>query len=85
MRKILLTTAVILLLTVQMLAQNKTISGKITGIDGSPLVGVTVQAKGTNVYVQSGPDGSFTMKLVWPRSPVVSSSQAVPEDNAVDL
>ena len=64
MRKILLAAVALLLLTLQLVAQNKTITGKITNAtDGSPLAGVTVQAKGTNLYVQSGPDGLFNISI----------------------
>ena len=54
----------LLLLAGQLLAQNKIITGKIIhASDGTPLPGVTVQAKSTNVYVQSGPDGTFSISV----------------------
>ena len=64
MSKIVLGAISLLLLTGQLLAQNKTLSGKVTqASDGTPLTGVTVNAKGTNVYVQSGPDGLFSITV----------------------
>lgn len=64
MSKILLTAISLLLLIGQLLAQNKTIRGKIShSKDGVPLAGVTVHAKGTNTYAQSGPDGSFSINV----------------------
>lgn len=64
MRKIFLAAVSLLLLTGQLLAQNKTITGKIIKADdGSPLTGVTIHAKGSNVYAQTGPDGSFSISV----------------------
>jgi TonB-dependent starch-binding outer membrane protein SusC len=45
-------------------AQEKTVSGKITDDrTGDPLAGANVQGKGTNTFVRSGADGSFTINL----------------------
>ena len=64
MSKILLTAISLLLLCGQLLAQNKMISGRIThAADGTPLAGVTVHAKGTNTYAQTGPDGTFNISV----------------------
>ncbi len=45
-------------------AQEKTIAGKITDArDGTPMLGVTISGKGSSVYTQSGPDGSFRITV----------------------
>ncbi len=45
-------------------AQNKTITGKITDSkDGSPLVGATVQPKGSKTGTSTGADGSFSITV----------------------
>ena len=45
-------------------AQNKTITGKITDSkDGSPLVGATVQPKGSKSGTSTGADGSFSITV----------------------
>lgn len=63
MRKILLSVA-ILLLVGQLIAQDKTITGAITDAkDGTPMAGVTINGKGTAIFAQSGPDGSFRISL----------------------
>ncbi len=46
------------------MAQNKVINGKVTDSkDGSPLTGVSVVAKGSNVGTVSGVDGSFKLTV----------------------
>src|SRR5687768_16773597 len=42
-------------------AQQKTIRGKVTDANGSPLSGVTVSVRGQNVATQTANDGSFTI------------------------
>lgn len=64
MSKILLMAIGMLLLSGQLLAQNKLLNGKVTlASDGTPVAGVTVHAKGTNTYAQTGPDGTFTIQV----------------------
>src|SRR6476469_1917501 len=43
------------------LAQERPISGKITGDDGTPLTGVTVSIKGTDRATQTDAEGRFTI------------------------
>src|SRR5215218_8066662 len=51
----------LLLVGSSILAQNR-ITGKITNqADNQPVVGATVQVKGTTTATQSGPDGSFSI------------------------
>lgn len=63
MRKLLLTMISFLLFHAVTMAQNKTITGKVTDSkSGSPLVGATVQA-GSRAAVKTGPDGSFSLDV----------------------
>ncbi|MEP6726766.1 MAG: carboxypeptidase-like regulatory domain-containing protein, partial [Bacteroidota bacterium] len=48
----------------QAFSQTKTVTGKITDSkDGSPVVGATVQPKGTKNGTSTGADGSFTITV----------------------
>ena len=66
-KRLLVSSALLLLcvLFTQVLsAQNKTISGKITDSkDGSPVVGASVQAKGSQKGTSTGADGGFTLSM----------------------
>ncbi|MFC0771664.1 SusC/RagA family TonB-linked outer membrane protein [Terrimonas alba] len=44
-------------------SQSKTISGKVTGKDNSPLEGATVNAKGSTISTQTKDDGSFSIQV----------------------
>ncbi len=45
-------------------AQTKTVSGKVTdSADGSPLVGVSVAVKGTNIGASTDANGAFTLRV----------------------
>lgn len=44
-------------------AQNKKVSGKVTGTDKTPLAGVTVQIKGSPVSTATAEDGSFSIAV----------------------
>ncbi|MHB1922455.1 MAG: TonB-dependent receptor plug domain-containing protein, partial [Chitinophagaceae bacterium] len=45
-------------------AQQRTISGIVTdGTDGTPLVGVSIQVKGTTIGTVTSTDGSFSLKV----------------------
>lgn len=56
-------------------AQTKTISGKVTDKrDGSPVVGASVLAKGSNTGVQTGADGAFTITVPASATTLVISS-----------
>jgi iron complex outermembrane receptor protein len=47
-----------------MLAQNKTVTGKVTNsVGGSPVQGATVSAKGTSAATQTGADGTFQVSV----------------------
>ncbi|MFN4006384.1 MAG: SusC/RagA family TonB-linked outer membrane protein [Chitinophagaceae bacterium] len=52
------------LLVVQLWAQNKSLSGKVTDENGSPLEGVTVLVRKANLFAVTKKDGSFTISNV---------------------
>lgn len=53
--------AILLSLTTHLLAQNRTVTGRVTDDQGKGLQGVTVSVKGTNTATQTDADGSFTI------------------------
>jgi TonB-dependent starch-binding outer membrane protein SusC len=54
-------TAMFILFSCSLFAQ-KTVTGRVTSnADKQPLVGATVQIKGTKIATQTGPDGTFTI------------------------
>ena len=62
-RKLLLLFFWLMLISVNLMAQQKTISGKVTtSADGAPLSSVTVLVKGKSVTTKTDPDGSFTIQ-----------------------
>ncbi len=61
-RKLLMLFFGVFLLTVQALAQNKTVTGKVTSSDdGSPIPGVTVKVKSKSTVAATSPDGTYTI------------------------
>lgn len=63
-KQLLTTIVAMLVFFIQALAQEKTVTGKVTDAkDGSALQGAAIKAKGTNITVLSGTDGSFTIKV----------------------
>lgn len=64
MRKLVSMTMVLLLCIMQAVAQEKTVTGKVTDQkDGSPLSGVSVTVKGTSIGTTTGVDGSFSLSV----------------------
>lgn len=63
MRKLLFTAIAILLCSIQLLAQNRTITGKVTGDDGSPIPNASILIKGTSTGTTSQSDGSFSLTV----------------------
>jgi TonB-linked SusC/RagA family outer membrane protein len=63
MRKILLLLSGVLLLSAQLLAQTRTISGKITDGQASPIPNVSVIVKGTSVGTTTNESGSYTLNV----------------------
>ena len=60
MRRLLLIMLSMLMISSQLLAQNRTISGRVTA-GTEPLVGVSVTVPGTNIGVQTNSAGSFSI------------------------
>ncbi len=56
-------TMFLLLLCSFVFAQQKRVTGKISGEDGRPLAGATVTARGTTISTLTGEDGSFTLSV----------------------
>ena len=45
------------------MAQQKTVTGKVTSVDGTPLVGATVLIVGHRSGVTTGSDGTFSINV----------------------
>ncbi|MEI9910573.1 MAG: carboxypeptidase-like regulatory domain-containing protein [Bacteroidota bacterium] len=72
MKKILL-LALFFLPSLIMLAQNRTITGKVTNPDGKPVAFATVTVKGTSTAVSADVNGDFSIQAP-PRSVLVFSA-----------
>src|SRR5450432_2238868 len=55
-------------------SQAKTVTGKVTGSDGAPIAGVTVQEKGTTSGAATDASGSFSLTVTRPDATLVLSS-----------
>ena len=47
----------------QVFAQQKTVTGKVTGEDGKPLAGATVSAKGAKASTVTDASGKFSLSV----------------------
>ena len=84
MRKKLSILASFLLMTVQLLvAQNKTISGKVSDANGSPIAAASVTAKGTQIGTATKEDGTFTLVVPASTKALVISSIGYASTEAV--
>ncbi len=63
MRKLSTLLLAVLFCPLWLLAQDKLITGKVSGDDGSPLPGVTVLVKGTSVGTSSDADGNYKISV----------------------
>ena len=63
MRKLLLLWLVLFCMVTQLLAQNRTVAGKVTDANGIPIPGATVQIKGTNTGTVTKNDGTFSISV----------------------
>src|SRR5688572_5967804 len=63
MRKILMLLGSILLFYGQLLAQSRTITGKVTDESGVPIPNASITVKGTTFGTTSRDDGSFTLTI----------------------
>jgi len=68
-----LMTCLVMFMTPDLWAQNKTLSGTVTAVDGSRLPGVTVVFKGTSIGTVTDFDGNFTLKVADQTIPLVFS------------
>lgn len=60
-KKIVLSIAAVLFVCASALAQNKQISGTVTGPDGKPVIGATVVVEGTNIGTSTDLNGKYTL------------------------
>jgi TonB-dependent starch-binding outer membrane protein SusC len=63
MRRILMIMLGMLMISSQLLAQNRTINGRVTDDKGNPLPNVSVQVKGTTVGTTTRADGTYTISV----------------------
>jgi len=63
MRKILIMLLPLLLLQAQLWAQNKTVTGKVTDENGSPVANVSVLVKGTSTGTVTKADGTYSINV----------------------
>jgi TonB-linked SusC/RagA family outer membrane protein len=75
MRKLLFTMLSLLLLSAQLIAQNRTISGRVTDEKGQPLASISVLLKGTRTGTVTNTEGRFS--LVVPLSATVLTFSGV--------
>src|SRR6185436_14946308 len=61
MRRLLLMLVLVVLAIGQILAQQRTITGKITDESGNPISGASVIVKGSSRGVVTGPNGNFSL------------------------
>ena len=52
-----------MLMTTQLFAQEKTVTGKVTDESGNPIPNASVIVKGTNAGTSTLTDGSFSIKV----------------------
>lgn len=63
MRKVLLLMLGMLLLQLQLLAQGRVVTGKVTDANGNPIAGASVQVKNSSVGAVTNDDGSFSVNV----------------------
>ena len=71
-KKIVLSVAAVLFACTALFAQNKQITGTVTGPDGSPVVGATVVVEGTTIGTSTDLQGKYTLEAPANGSLVVS-------------
>ncbi|MGE8243358.1 MAG: TonB-dependent receptor plug domain-containing protein, partial [Sphingobacterium sp.] len=52
-----------MILTSVAFAQEKKVSGRVTGADGKPLVGVTISVQGSNLATQTDANGNYSLSV----------------------
>ena len=85
MRRLVSMLLAVLLLQVQLMAQNRPVTGKVTDQrTGAPVSGVSVTVKGSRVGATTGKDGSFRLELpANARTLVISSMGYAPREVAI--
>jgi TonB-linked SusC/RagA family outer membrane protein len=73
MRRLLLMMLSLLIISSQLLAQNRTISGKVTDAQGNGIPNASVTVKGTNNGTTTNADGSYTISAPADATLVISS------------
>jgi TonB-dependent starch-binding outer membrane protein SusC len=63
MRKLVSMTFVLLLCIMQVFAQEKTVTGKVTDETGAPIANVSIVVKGTTIGTTSKEDGSYSLRV----------------------
>ena len=63
MRRFLSLFTMLMLCGVLAFAQNRVVSGKVTGIDGNPVSFATVKVKGTNTGLSADANGAYSIKV----------------------
>jgi TonB-linked SusC/RagA family outer membrane protein len=74
MRKLLLLLVCCALLTAQLLAQSRVITGKVTDANGQPVQNASVQVKGSSVGTTTGADGTYSLTIPANAQAIVISS-----------
>lgn len=74
MRKIFAMTMVMLFLTSAILAQDRTITGKVIDDNRSPLPNVSVVVKGSTIGTATKPDGTFSISVASKAKTLIFSS-----------
>ncbi len=74
MRRVLMMVLGLLMISSQLLAQNRTITGRIADAQGNPVANASITVKGTSVGTTSGPDGSFSLTVPQNATTLVISS-----------
>src|SRR5438045_2417838 len=63
MRRFLLLLLGVVLLSSQLLAQSRVITGRVTDANGAPIIGASVQVKGTKTGTVTNGDGTFSINV----------------------
>src|ERR1700749_2210676 len=79
MRKLFLLCIGLLFISVYAIAQNRTISGKVSDEKGNGLANASVLVRGTNIGTATGSDGSFTLSVPATASVLVVSYVGIGE------
>ena len=62
-KRLLLLLSMLMFVCATLQAQDKTVTGRVTGDDGNPIFGATIAVKGTTIGTISGENGAYTIKV----------------------